>query len=222
MRALKPFALTATLFIFLGNDASFAQNAPLVQCAPIAQRTQELGCWILVNETLGPLKKDQLFWHLDTYPTRDAALSAKGPRGTVVDSFGKNWLLSIEAADWKAPGGGVHVETIGPLPVPTADSYTATYMEAVFTPGMKSAVHDHPGPEAFYTLTGEACLETPTGVSFARAGKPTMVVAGGLPMQLTGTGKEKRQGIILILHDSSMPAGHPVQDWVPKGLCDKK
>jgi quercetin dioxygenase-like cupin family protein len=95
-------------------------------------------------------------------------------------------------------------------------------MEAVFTPGMKSSIHDHPGPEAFYTFTGETCLETSEGVSFGRLGEPAVIVPGGLPMQLTATGRDKRQGLTLILHDSSMPSGHPVHDWVPKGLCNKK
>src|SRR5712664_687350 len=32
-------------------------------------------------------------------------------------------------------------------------------MEAVLRPGMKSLVHRHSGPEAWYTLAGETCLE---------------------------------------------------------------
>jgi quercetin dioxygenase-like cupin family protein len=149
-------------------------------------------------------------------------MSAKSPRGTVITSFGKIWLLSLEEAAWSPPAGGAHVATIGPLPVPDASSYTATYMEAVFTPGMMSSIHNHPGPEAFYTVAGETCLETSEGVSFGRLGEPAVVVPGGLPMQLTATGKDKREGLTLILHDSSMPSGHPVRDWTPKGLCSKK
>jgi hypothetical protein len=46
-------------------------------------------------------------------------------------------------------------------------------MEAIFDPGMTAAIHRHAGPEAFYTVTGETCLETPDGVLTGRARKTT-------------------------------------------------
>ena len=203
----------------LSQTASASTNTP-VMCKPMSQRTGELGCWDLADQPVGPLTKSQVFWHLDTYPTLEAATAAKGPRGAVVNSLGKIWLLTIEAGDWQAPAGADHVTTIGPLPIPAAKSYTASYMEAVFTPGMKSAIHDHPGPEAFYTMTGETCLETSEGKSISRPGEP-VVVAAGLPMELTAIGDKKRQGFALVLHDQALPGGHPVHNWTPKGLCDK-
>jgi quercetin dioxygenase-like cupin family protein len=195
-----------------------AQPDAVVLCKPISQRTQELGCWNLADQTVGPLTKSQVYWHLDTYPTLEAANAAKGPRGAVTNSFGKAWLFTIEAADWQAPAGAEHAATIGPLPLPAAKSYTASYLEAVFMPGMKSAIHDHPGPEAFYTVTGETCLETTEGKVVSLPGKPAFV-AGGLPMQLTATGKDKREGFALVLHDSTQPGGHMVHNWTPKELC---
>jgi quercetin dioxygenase-like cupin family protein len=210
------------LSVVVGGSPAFAQSLTIPTCTPVAQRTGELGCWIMAEQVVGPLTKAQLFWHLDTFSTQEAAMSAKSARGTVITSFGKIWLLSLEEATWSPPAGGRHIATIGPLPVPTASSYTATYMEAVFNPGMMSSIHSHPGPEAFYTVAGETCLETSEGVSFGRLGEPAVIVPGGLPMQLTATGKGKRQGLVLILHDSSMPFSHPVHDWTPKGLCSKK
>jgi hypothetical protein len=44
-----------------------------------------------------------VFWHLDAYPTRVAAEADKGPRGTVIDSFGKVWLMTIEDENWNLP-----------------------------------------------------------------------------------------------------------------------
>jgi quercetin dioxygenase-like cupin family protein len=83
---------------------------------------------------------------------------------------------------------------------------------------MKSAVHRHPGPEAWYNLTGETCLETPEGRLLSRGGE-TLIVPGGPPMELTATGTDTRRSLVLILHDTSMPAGMPAPDWKPKGLC---
>jgi quercetin dioxygenase-like cupin family protein len=77
----------------------------------------------------------------------------------------------------------------------------------------------HSGPEAWYTLTGETCLETPDGVQIGRAGGQYVIVPGGPPMHLTATGKEQRQALVLILHDSTKLATTLVSDWTPKGLC---
>jgi len=43
-------------------------------------------------------------------------------------------------------------------------------MEAVFTLGMRAAIHRHSGPEAWYLLSGTQCLKTPDGITVARAG----------------------------------------------------
>ena len=216
------FLAMATLLLFTVGicNQAYAQADTPQNCQPVSGRTQELGCWIIADQALGSLTTSQAFWHLDTYPTREAAMAAKGSRGTVITALGKTWLLSIEESAWQAPAGGEHVATIGPLPIDTAKKYSAQYMEAVFTPGMASAIHDHPGPEAFYTISGEICLETPQGATMGRPGTP-VIIAGGLPMRLVATGTEKRQSVVLVLYDSSDTAGHPVHDWTPKGLCKK-
>jgi quercetin dioxygenase-like cupin family protein len=167
---------------------------------------------------LGALPQGPIFWHLDTFPTRAAADAAKGPRGTVVESFGKVWLLSIDVAGWR-PSGGTHVAAIGPLPVDAEAKYSAQFMEAVFTPGMTAPAHRHSGPEAWYTLTGETCLETPDGRMIGRAGGSQVIVPGGPPMHLTATGTETRRALVLILHDSTKSPTTPAPDWTPIGLC---
>lgn len=187
-------------------------------CKPVDQRTGELGCWITANASLGQLPQQPIFWHLDIYPTRAEAEAAKGPRGTVVESLGKVWLLTIDAGGWR-PAGGVRVAEIGPLPVKEGVKYSAQYMEAIFTPGMTAPSHRHSGPEAWYTVSGETCLETPEGKMIGRAGGSYVIVPGGPPMHLTATGSETRRALVLILHDSTQPPTTPAHDWTPKGLC---
>jgi hypothetical protein len=98
--------------------------------------------------------------------------------------------------------------------------YTAQYMEAIFPPGRDTSVHRHAGPEAWYTVAGEVCLETPEGKSVGRAGeKGSVIVRGGLPMRLSVTGTELRRSLVLILHDSSQLHTILASDWTPKGLC---
>jgi quercetin dioxygenase-like cupin family protein len=197
---------------------ALAQAAPGGICKPVSERTGEVGCWIIAHEPIGQLNQSQIFWHLDVYPTRAAAEEAKGPQGTVVESLGKVWLLTIADAGWR-PHGGERIAEIGPLSITAGEKYAAQYMEAIFIPGMTAPAHIHSGPEAWYTLTGETCLETPEGKQVGRAGGQYVIVPGGPPMHLTATGTETRRAIVLILHASSKPATALIHDWTPKGLC---
>lgn len=188
-------------------------------CKPVSERAGDVGCWVMAVTPLGKLSRSSVFWHLDNYPSKDAAEAAKGPNGTVVEALGKIWLFTIADAGWR-PSGGVRVAKIGPLLIKQDEQYSARYMESIFTPGMTSPVHRHPGPEAWYTTAGEICLETPEGKSYGRAGESTVVPAGP-PMHLTATGAEQRRSLALILYESSQPPSIPVTEWKPKGLCKK-
>ncbi len=189
-------------------------------CIPVSERAgREFGCFITAREELGPLpERPDLYWHLDTYPTKAAAAAARGPRGTVVESLGKTWLFTIGTAGFRPPGG-TRVARVGPLPLFKAENYAAVYMEGVFQPGMASVVHRHPGTEAWVTLEGSMCVETPNGRIDQRANDPGVLVPGGLPMELTGTGTGPRRSVVLILQDSTQPRSTPAHDWTPKGLC---
>jgi quercetin dioxygenase-like cupin family protein len=206
------FALTLT-------HAASAQPVAGGACKPVSQRTGEVGCWIIAHESIGQLKQEQVFWHLDVFPTKASAEAAKGVHGIVVESLGKVWLLSIEDAGWR-PTGGERVAKIGPLLIKAGENYSAQYMEAIFNPGMTAPAHTHSGPEAWYTLAGETCLETPQGKQVGRVGGQFVIVPGGPPMHLTATGTEQRRALVLILHESSKPSTTLIHDWTPKGLCN--
>jgi quercetin dioxygenase-like cupin family protein len=214
----KSLALGCALWTLSSLSGALAQTTD-VPCRPASDRKGDVGCWIIGSHSVGKLTDPEVFWHLDAYPTHAIAESAKGPHGAVIESLGKVWLLSIEDSGWHAPAGGEHVSSVGPLPITPGTTYTAQYLEAVFTPGMTSAIHIHGGPEAWYTLSGETCLETPEGKQVGRAGGQQVIVPGGPPMHLTATGTEQRRALVLILHDSSKPATTIVHDWTPKGLC---
>lgn len=189
-------------------------------CEPVADRNgREFGCFVVARQELGHLPdKPALFWHIDSFPNRKAAEAALGKRGVVVESLGSTWLYTLAESSWKAPSGS-HVATIGPLPIIPAKAHAAVYMEGVFRPGMKSPVHRHPGVEAWYTLEGSMCLETPEGTKTQSAGEPGVMAYAGTPMELTGTGTGPRRSLVLILQDSSKPRNTHADDWTPKGLC---
>jgi hypothetical protein len=175
----------------------------------------------MATTVLGALPPEPLSWHLDTYPTRAAAAAAATVRGTVAESMGRIWLFIIAPAGWRA-AGGTHVASIGPLALGTAGRFTATYLEARTQPGFRTDVHQPPGPEAVYTLTGALYVETPQGAVVGRAGDEPILLAGGQPMQRTSIGSEARRSIVLVLHDASRPWKVPARGWSPAGLCERR
>jgi quercetin dioxygenase-like cupin family protein len=231
----------ATLQLDGAGPHGYATFAPQVTNAteprgcstPISERKTETGCYTTAETILGVLPAGSLFWHLDVYPSRTAAEAARGPKGTVTESFGKFWLFTIAEEKWRPPGGE-QVAIIGPLVVATDKAYTARYMEALFPPGAQSPGsgpgHRHPGPEAWYVLSGAQCLETPNGQVMVSAGGAAMVPEGW-PMAVSSVGSEVRRTVLLVLHPSSEPytmaiddpksPGAPHSHWKPRGLCPK-
>jgi len=211
-------ALAATGVLAGLTQPAFAQRTGI--CRPVIERTQasDVGCWIIAHGHVGRLTDAQVFWHLDSYPTLSDAEAAKGPRGTIVESFGKVWLLTVGEKGWR-PSGGERVNEIGPLTIHPGRDYVAQYMEARFNPGMTAPSHEHSGPEAWHTLAGETCLETPEGKFVGRAGGPPVIIPEGPAMHLTATGTEQRHALVLILHDAATDPSAPRPDFVPKGLC---
>ncbi len=217
-RAWAPLAgVTLVTLAALGASSAAAQTEG---CTAVTQRgDREYGCFITARQELGVLPRATgLYWHLDVFRTRAAAERAREGRGTVVESLGRLWLFTIAAVNWR-PAGGERIGLVGPLPLVNAATYAAVYMEGVFRPGMHSPVHRHQGVEAWYTLEGEQCLETPQGKLIQRAGDPGVMVQAGLPMRLPGTGAAVRRSVVLILQDASKPRSTPAADWSPKGLC---
>jgi mannose-6-phosphate isomerase-like protein (cupin superfamily) len=137
----------------------------------------------------------------------------------VVESLGKVWLFSVADSGWR-PAAGNRVAVIGPLKVNSAHRYTARYMEAVFPPkqAMKTAVHQHSGPEAWYVVSGAQCLRTPDQTLVIRKGEGGFVREGP-PMLLTSIGTETRRAVLLVLHDSTQPWMTIKSDWTPTTAC---
>ncbi len=188
-------------------------------CVPRSQRAgHALGCFIVTDRPQPPLGPAPVFWHVTRFRSRAQAEALRDSAATVIEAFGQVWLMTIGDSA-RQPGGGVPVATIGPLPIRPGVTYSALYMEASMLPGMKTPVHRHSGPEAWYTLRGETCLETPRGVQTGTATSAAVIAPGGLPMQLTATGTAPRRSLVLILHDAAQPPTVMDSTWTPRGLC---
>ena len=200
------------------------------------------GLFLTAEAQLGSLPAQPQYWHIYEYKSRAAADAVRGERETAVQVFGRHWLYAIAEEKWR-PAGGERVAVIGPLDVATGTPYTARYMQALFPADAPTSYpgpgHRHPGPEAWFVVSGAQCLETPNGLIVASAGGGAMV-PDGWPMAIASVGAETRRALVLILHRSSEPYsmavdgtprvpvsavsdhrshGAPHSDWKPQGLC---
>ena len=185
---------------------------------PPGEKRPEFGCFNVGTVTGLHFSIPAVYWHLRAFPTRKAAEAAKSASGIVVEEDGRAWLSEFGAKNG-APRGGEPIAVVGPLQLPAAQSYAAVLSYAVMRPGDSSRVHTHPGPEAWYVLAGEQCLETPAGAIRGRVGE-TMTVQSNVPMELNITGKALRRAFALVIHDAAQPRGIP-SDWKPRGACGK-
>ena len=183
---------------------------------PLGEKRPEFGCFNVGTVTGLQFSQASVYWHLHAFPTRRAAESAKSATGIVVEEDGRVWLSEFGARN-SPSSGGESIAVVGPLQLPAAKSYAAVLSYAVMRPGDSSRVHTHPGPEGWYVLAGEQCLETPAGANRAGAGG-TMTVESNIPMELNVTGKTLRRAFALVIHDSAQVRGIP-SDWKPSGAC---
>jgi quercetin dioxygenase-like cupin family protein len=215
-------SLTAGLLVLSAGSGAVAQaqDSTLmhVDCKLPAprQKPAALGCTILAQRTVQELPRGPLFWYLVAFRTRAAAKAAAGPTSVMADAEGRSWVFTI-APDDGGPWRGELVAQVGPLEIPRMKAYTIEVALAVLPPGSRSRVHTHAGPEAWYMLAGEQCLETPLGARRAGAGQ-SMTQAGYTPMQLVVTGNVVRHALVVVVHDADTGWGSP-SDWKPPGRC---
>jgi quercetin dioxygenase-like cupin family protein len=183
---------------------------------PAGTKRPEFGCFNVGTVKDLHFSQTSVYWHLRGFKTRTAADAAKSATGIVVEEDGRVWLSEFGTRE-AAPRGGEAVAVIGPLQLPAAKSYSAVLSYAVMRPGDNSRVHTHPGPEGWYVLAGEQCLEIPTGAIRAGVGQ-TATVLPNVPMELNVTGTKLRKAFALVIHDSTQDRGIP-SDWKPAGKC---
>jgi len=202
------------------RDTAGHETLTEVACldVPPGERRPEFGCFNIGLATGLHFRQTSVYWYLRAFPDRKAADAARSAAGIVVEEAGRIWLSVVGSRGTETQGGDA-IAVAGPLQLPAAASYTAVLSYAVMRPGDNSRVHTHPGPEAWYVLAGEQCLETLSGAHRARAGGTTAVRAN-IPMELHVTGTALRRAFALVIHDSTQQRGNP-SEWKPSGACQR-
>lgn len=171
--------------------AAVAIDRPSVKCMENSpERRGEEGCTILTNRPLiGSLTKT-VYWHIDRFDSLEAAMKAAGPNSVATGAHGSFWLLTVEmkVEDCHA---GQHVTRIGPLTLPPSDGYLMRVLSSLLEPGSTTPIHTHSGPEVFYVVDGEQCIEMPEAAQHLSVGQSFIVPGntvhrGRLPGQKPG------------------------------------
>lgn len=207
------------LLLMLLLTAAVAQAdvppVPGLCTAPVPADRETPGCYQTGELDLAgaPAK---LYWHIREYSTMAAANAeaANHQWAAVAAAHSRYWLYVLGEAAQPATGG-IERAVIGPLALPAGPA-VAHFSEAIFPPGMKTRIHSHPGPEAFYIVAGEQCMETPSDKRKIGAGG-TYVVPGGVHLQAAPHG---RRNLVLIIAPKGVPFVIPGGgQWAPTGFC---
>ena len=209
-------AFVAALMVFALGAGTERPPVKCIENSP--ERHGEEGCTILEDRPLVESLAKAANWHLDRFDSLEAAKRAAGADGVAAEAHGSVWLMTVEPRT-EDHHGGVHVAWIGPLAPPAADRYSMRVMSSLLWPGTTTPVHTHPGPEVFYVVAGEQCLETPDVAHHLRAGE-TLVLPAGVIMRGRVTGSSERRLLSLVLYDGAHPPSHDVASPPPLASCN--
>lgn len=151
-----------------------------------------------------------LYWRLENLPTLAQAEAAAGPTSLAAEVAGRVWLFTL-GEKGGATRGGTKVAEIGPVPPISATEYLLRVNRAGGSPGAKTAVHTHPGSEAFYVLTGRLGQKTPHGTSYAEAGQSMNGHGPDTPMEVFSAATSNLDQLVMFVVDATRSFSSPAK-----------
>jgi len=185
--------LTAALLL---SHVSLAQQKFVVE--PVAEKK------------VSQLPPGPWYWRIENFPTLAQAQSAAGPTSLAADVSGRVWLFTLGPAGGSTPGA-TKVAEIGPVPPITAPEYLLRINHSFGPPGAKTPVHEHPGSETFYILSGELSQKSPNGVSHVEAGQAMAGHGPDMPMEVSSSGTSDLDALVMFVVDASKPFSSPAK-----------
>lgn len=200
---LRMFASCRALPLALALGAAGMLPAP-------AGAQQVLSIKPVVEKKLTQLPAGPLYWRVETFPALGTAQAAAGPTALAAEISGKAWLFTL-GPKGGATQGGSKVAEIGPVPAIKAPEYLLRINHASGPPGAKTAVHTHPGSEAFLVLQGKLGQRTPHGVAHAEAGQAMNGHGADMPMEVFSAGTSDLDQLVMFVVDATRPFSSPAK-----------
>lgn len=164
----------------------------------------------VAERTVDALPAAPLFWRIETFATLSEAQAAAGPMSLAAEVSDQVWLVTLGGRGTATPGA-VLIAEIGPIPHIAAERYLLRLNHAHAPPGAATAVHTHPGSEAFYVLSGQLSQRTPHGVRRVDAGNAMNGHEPGMVMQLQSSGAADLDQLVLFVVDADRPFSSPAR-----------
>jgi len=208
--------LVIAMFLVLG-PASFASQP--------AAAAEELRYVVkpIAEMKIKQLPQGPLYWRVENFPTLEQAKAAagryrwnpdtvsyEGSPALAAEVAGKVWLFTLGAKGGTTPGG-TKVAEIGPVPQVSAPEYLLRVNHGYGPAGSKTAVHSHPGSEAFYVVAGRLGQQTAHGVTHAEAGWTMNGHSADMPMQVFNSGTSDLTALIMFVVDATRPFSTPAK-----------
>jgi hypothetical protein len=162
----------------------------------------------LAERKVADLPAGQLFWRIENFTSLAQAQAVAGPWALAVESADKVWLFTLGPAGGSS-AGGTKVAELGPIPRVVAAQYLLRINDASGAPGSTTAVHSHPGSEAFFVLAGEQSIRSPRGVMRVNVGHAEAGQGAEVPMQVSSSGSTDLHALVMFLVDASKPFSSP-------------
>jgi quercetin dioxygenase-like cupin family protein len=206
--------LVGSIALLVGLLTQTAPAVPGGCTAPAAAHAGKPGCYLSTEITISS-PPSTLYWHIVPEPTerRARADADSRPWSAPVLAHGRWWLYVLSANQQEPELAPHHVA--GPFNIKPGSPVVARFMESWFPPGMRTRVHSHSGPEAFYVIEGEQCTATPAEQRTIVAGQ-SYIVAGGAHLQAAPKG---RRSVVLILASPGQPWMRLSDDWEGTNYC---
>lgn len=161
----------------------------------------------IAERIVDALPDEPLYWKVEKFDSLESANSERGLWSLPAEAGGQAWLFTLGPKDETA--GGILVAEIGPVPVIETSRYLLRINHAGGPSGATTSVHSHPGSEAFYVLSGQLTQRTSKGMTTLNAGESMNGHEPGLVMQLTSSGADDLEQLVMFVVDADKPFSSP-------------
>lgn len=197
----------------LGFAAALALSLLAIEPAVATSTAAAQGKFVI--EPVAEIKLKQLppgplYWRIENFDALAAAKAAASPASLAAEVAGKVWLFTLGPKGGSSADGR-KVAEIGPVPPLTAPEYLLRINRAGGPPGAKTAMHSHPGAEAFYVLAGRMSQRTPKGAIHLEVGQSAPGHGADMPMEVASSGTADLDQLVMFVVDATKPFSSPAK-----------
>lgn len=205
---LRPAAMSRTARFTGATCRGLSLALAIGLASPLSVAQQALVIKPLAEARVTELPAGELYWRIENFDSMAKAKAAAGPWSLAVEAAGRNWLFTL------GPAGGssreaVKVAEVGPIARVRAAKYLLRINDASGPPGSVTAVHSHPGSEAFLVLTGEQSIRQASGVLRVKPGQAEAGRGADHAMQVSSSGSTDLHALVMFVVDADKPFSIP-------------